>query len=88
MNIGKKNLEYAIGNGKTWIYKIILITLTASILLYTSVFMYASFYFAFIPVVAHEVLVFNSKRKIPYIKIIIYLSKQQISIQYVIHYVS
>ena len=56
-NIGKSSWESIISNGKIWIYKITTITLTALILLYTAIFMYGSFYFAFIPVVAHEVFV-------------------------------
>ena len=50
----KVSLESAINNGKIWIYQIILMTLTAAILMYASIFMYASFYFSFIPVVGHE----------------------------------
>ena len=52
---GKSNFEVLFTSSKTWLYKLILVSLTAFILLYASIFMYITFYFAFIPVVAHEV---------------------------------
>ena len=49
-------MKNTISSGKEWAYKLLIITLTAAVLLYASIFMYGSFYFAFIPVVAHEVI--------------------------------
>lgn len=55
INVGKSKLKNTISSGKEWAYKLLIIILTAAVLLYASIFMYGSFYFAFIPVVAHEV---------------------------------
>ena len=53
---GKSKLKNTIDSGREWIYKFVIVTLTTSVLIFTSVFMYGSFYFAFIPVVEHEVI--------------------------------
>ena len=56
ITVGKSKLRTTITSGKEWIYKFVIVILTAAVLLYASVFMYGSFYFAFIPLVAHEVI--------------------------------
>jgi len=51
---GKSKLKNTIDSGREWIYRFVIVTLTALVLIFASVFMYGSFYFAFIPVVEHE----------------------------------
>ena len=58
INDGKTSIERAINNGKTWIYKIVLMTLTTMILIFVSILIYTSFYFSYIPTVLHEVGLF------------------------------
>lgn len=54
ISAGKSSLQNTVNTWKELIYKLLIITLTGAVLIYASVFMYGSFYFAFIPVVAHE----------------------------------
>ena len=51
----KKPIITTINRGKEFVYNIVIVTLIAAVLFWTSVFMYGSFYYAFIPLVAHEV---------------------------------
>jgi len=50
----KKPIITTINRGKEFIYKIAIFSLIAAVLFWTSVFMYGSFYYAFIPFVTHE----------------------------------